>query len=93
MGAPTKPNTTRNRRVPLDPHPSARFLSLAAAAIWLGIGETTLWHLTKDGELSTVLLGRRRLVPRAELERYEVCLIARGDKKASDSSSAARVAR
>lgn len=72
----TQPATTRNRRVSVVPHPSARFVSLAAAAVMLGIGETTVWHMTKAGQLPTVLLGRRRLIPRAVLEEFEAELLA-----------------
>lgn len=79
MGTTSLPvSTPKNRRVVLEPLPSARYLSLAAVAIILGQGETTVWHMTKSGVLPTVLIGRRRLIPRAALEAYEATLIANG---------------
>ncbi len=77
MGATRLPAATpRNRRVSVNPHPFARFISLAAGAVWLGIGETSMWHLAETGQIQTVLIGRRRLIPRAEIERYEAQLLA-----------------
>jgi excisionase family DNA binding protein len=37
------------------------------AAEALGIGDTLAWRLVQTGELRTVKLGRRRLVPRSAL--------------------------
>jgi excisionase family DNA binding protein len=40
-------------------------LTVPEAAKVLGIGDTLAWQLVQTGELRTVKLGRRRLVPRA----------------------------
>jgi excisionase family DNA binding protein len=40
---------------------------VAASARALGVGRTTLFQLIQSGELSTVTIGRRRLVPRSSL--------------------------
>jgi excisionase family DNA binding protein len=36
----------------------------------LGVGRTLAWRLVQTGELPSVRIGKRRLVPRAELEAY-----------------------
>ena len=43
-------------------------LTVPEAAGALGIGDTLAWRLVQTGELRTVKLGRRRLVPRAALD-------------------------
>ena len=43
-------------------------LSVPEAAAVLGIGDTLAWQLVQTGELRSVKLGRRRLVPRAALD-------------------------
>jgi len=43
-------------------------LTVPEAAKALGIGDTLAWRLVQSGELRTVKLGRRRLVPRAALD-------------------------
>ncbi len=43
---------------------------LAEAAAQLGIGRSKLYSEIAAGRLRTVAIGRRRLVPRSELERY-----------------------
>ena len=43
--------------------------SLDEAAQSLGLSRRTLYHLMDAGKLSTVKLGKRRLVPAQELER------------------------
>jgi excisionase family DNA binding protein len=49
---------------------SPLLLSRREARARLGIGETTLGRLIRDGELRTVRIRGRRLVPARELERY-----------------------
>jgi excisionase family DNA binding protein len=50
-----------------DPsHPLAVTVPVARAL--LGIGNTTIWALIRDGELETVRIGRRRLVVYASIE-------------------------
>ena len=41
-----------------------------AAADQLSVSERTLDRLIRDGEIETVLIGRRRFVPHAALEDY-----------------------
>lgn len=43
---------------------------ISDAAAQLGVGRTTLYELIRDGQLRTVKIGRRVLVPRDELARY-----------------------
>lgn len=45
------------------------FLSVEDAAKLLGIGKTLAWDLVKAGEIPTIRLGTRRLVPRHEVVR------------------------
>lgn len=45
-------------------------LSLAEAGHRLGISRTTLWRMTSVGELPTVRIGARVLIPRAALEQF-----------------------
>lgn len=53
-------------------------VSLDEAASELGVGQTTLFKLLSSGELKGVKIGRRRLIPRAELEAYVQALVASG---------------
>lgn len=53
-------------------------LAVEAAAERLGIARSTAWEAIRAGELRTVKVRGRRLVPTTELER-----IARGDKPAA----------
>jgi excisionase family DNA binding protein len=45
-------------------------LSIAQARASLGVSRTVLYHLISKGEIRTLKIGRRRLVRRAELERF-----------------------
>jgi excisionase family DNA binding protein len=44
--------------------------SIADAAALIGVGRTTAYALIADGELRTITVGRRRLVPQCELESF-----------------------
>lgn len=44
--------------------------SLDAAAGWLSVGKRKVEELVHDGELETVQIGRRRLVPAEALDDY-----------------------
>jgi excisionase family DNA binding protein len=48
--------------------------SLAESEALCGLSRSALYRLIASGQLKTVQLGRRRLVPRAELER--LCTMA-----------------
>ena len=45
-------------------------LPIPDAAMALGIGVTKCWELIAAGDLETVRIGRRRLVPVSALEKY-----------------------
>lgn len=47
-----------------------RLLSIDEAAATLGIGRTRLYHEVAAGQLSTVKVGRRRLVPAGAIAGY-----------------------
>src|SRR6266851_7690766 len=49
---------------------SATLLSVPEAAGALGLGTTTVKKLIAAGELTSVTVGRRRLVPRSALEDF-----------------------
>ena len=37
---------------------------------YLGVGRTTMFRLAAEGEIETVQIGRKRLVPRKALDDY-----------------------
>ena len=43
--------------------------TIAEAAEMLGIGKNQAYQAANEGELPTIKIGRRRLVPRAALDR------------------------
>lgn len=59
-GGPT--SRTDEDQVPL-------LLSVRQAARLLGVGTTLCWEMIHSGEMPSVRLGRRVLVPRAAIER------------------------
>ena len=44
--------------------------SITDAAARLGVGRSLMYEMLGDGRLFTVKIGRRRLVPAEELERF-----------------------
>lgn len=48
-----------------------RLVPLSEARDHLGIGQTKLFKLVKDGDLNAVKLGRRTLIPQSELVRFQ----------------------
>jgi excisionase family DNA binding protein len=46
-----------------------RGLSLKNACATLGCSESHGWKMIKTGQLKSVLLGRRRIIPASEIER------------------------
>jgi excisionase family DNA binding protein len=54
-------NTTSQQRL---------LLPVPEAAAQLGVGRTLVWRLVQTGDRRSVRIGKRRLVPRAELEAY-----------------------
>lgn len=59
---PSQPRTANPLNSPL-------LVAVPDAARLLGIGLTFAWELVRSGDLPSVKLGRRVLVPRAALER------------------------
>jgi excisionase family DNA binding protein len=45
-------------------------LSVAEACKQLGVGKTTFYRLKRNGELSTLKIGSRTLVPKRSIEEY-----------------------
>jgi excisionase family DNA binding protein len=56
-----------------------RLLRIAEAAEALGLGRTVTYQLVMRGELPSVRVGRRRLVPTADLDRFIERLRADGE--------------
>lgn len=54
----------------VDGHGEPDLLSLAEAAYRLGVSRSTLWRLTKRGELPVVHIGARVLIPRTAVELF-----------------------
>jgi len=40
------------------------------AAVVLGLGRTTTYALIRDGQLRSIKVGRRRLIPVSEIKRF-----------------------
>jgi excisionase family DNA binding protein len=59
--------TTRRAHGTHDQQPL--LLSVPDAALLLGIGATLCWELVHSGQLETIRLGRRVLVPRSAVEK------------------------
>jgi excisionase family DNA binding protein len=63
----------------------ARFLlSVEEAADRLSIGRTMMYALVKAGEINTVRLGRRRLVPVGAIKAYVNQIAAQQDAARAD---------
>jgi excisionase family DNA binding protein len=45
-------------------------LPVSEAGAVLGVGRTMAWRLVQSGELASVRIGKRRLVPRVALEQF-----------------------
>jgi len=45
-------------------------LDVLATARAMSVGRTTVFSLLNSGELASITIGRRRLVPRAAIEDY-----------------------
>jgi excisionase family DNA binding protein len=67
MPTPKKTGSPWHRR--LDPLESPLLVSVPEAARLLGVGTTFGWAMVRNGEIPSVRLGRRVLVPRAALEQ------------------------
>jgi excisionase family DNA binding protein len=49
---------------------TGKLLSVEQAAVYLGIGRGSAYEAARKGEIPTVKIGRRVLVPLAALERF-----------------------
>lgn len=45
-----------------------RLMSVPEAAVYLGVGQRTLWQRIKEGHLPAVRLGRRTLIDQQDLD-------------------------
>lgn len=50
--------------------PPVQLLAVAEAAARLGVGRTTVYELITAGEIRSVKVGRRRLIPATALNEY-----------------------
>ena len=48
----------------------SRVLSRSEAATYLNVGVTTLWRLTKSGDLTSIQIGTRRLYREEDLASF-----------------------
>ncbi|GEM_PF-485061 len=61
---------SKKRRARRQDVPDTLLLSPEEAARRLSLGRTTLYALMKSGQVSSVKIGKRRLVPARAIERY-----------------------
>jgi excisionase family DNA binding protein len=73
---PKYPDGSRRRKQPRDPHPTALAYSVDEAARVLAISRRTVYELIAEGRLRSTKLYARRLVTRAELERFLAELVS-----------------
>jgi len=67
--------TTRTGTEELAVLDDARLLTVEEAARRLSLGRTTLYALLKDGQITSVRVGRLRRVPAEALDAYTARLI------------------
>lgn len=68
--ATTEAGTTRRRqRRPAVIPPTKLAYSIVEFAAALGISRPTVYSMIHEGQIRTVLIGRRRLIPASEIER------------------------
>ena len=68
---------------PADPRCAPALLTVAEAARRLGIGCTKTKALIGEGQLGSVTIGRRRLVPAAAIDAYVAELVDRQGRRSS----------
>jgi excisionase family DNA binding protein len=69
----------------VDETEPARMVSVPRAARRLAIGRSKCWQAVSSGELGSVKIGRRRLVPVEAIDAYVAKLIADRDASAATS--------
>jgi len=68
---PSEPVLDYETRAPkLDENGIALLISLEKAALLLGIGRTQIYNLIAQGAISSVKIGRRRLVVKRDLDDF-----------------------
>ncbi len=82
MSATTKHPTHRPQHLSVTPADTPLLIAVPHAARLLSIGTTLAWDLVRAGDIPSVKLGRRVLVPRAALEHLG------GGPDAEDSATA-----
>jgi len=68
MSATTQHLSSLSQRPPVNLPDTPLLVAVPDAARLLGIGATLAWDLVRTGDIPSVKLGRRVLVPRAALE-------------------------
>jgi len=68
MSAIPKPPTLRSQHPSVTPPDTPLLVAVSDAARLLGIGTTLAWDLVRSGDIPSIKLGRRVLVPRVALE-------------------------
>lgn len=76
MSATTNRPTLPPRHTSIHPPDTALLVAVPDAARLLGIGTTLAWDLVRGGDIPSVKLGRRVLVPRAALESLAHSLVS-----------------
>lgn len=59
--------------------------SIEEAAHLLGIGRSTTYALVRGGQLRSVRIGRRRLIPQEAVEEYAGALLKTGEGPVDDA--------
>jgi excisionase family DNA binding protein len=72
VGDPAVPSMQPEAAPHLVSRPDAQriTLSIGEAASRLGVSKTTLWSLVRGGQIRSISLGRRRLIPVTALDQW-----------------------
>jgi len=81
MSATPKHPTLPMQHQAIDPLHTPLLVAVPDAARLLGIGTTFAWELVRAGDLPSVKLGRRVLIPRTALERLAASHLPEGIQK------------
>ncbi len=88
-GTPKHPTPPARQRLD-DPVDTPLLVAVPDAARLLGIGTTFAWELVRAGDIPSVKLGRRVLVPRSALERLAGAPAPAPAQEAAEDSSTPR---
>lgn len=64
-----------------------RLVSVPEAAELLSIGKSAAWELIATGDLASVKIGQRRLVPVAAVDSYIEALLRKGGDNVSSAAT------